>query len=79
MTRDEFVFAIPHDSERRWYPLDELKRYDEILLTEIHDWEARVRRGWVEVFQLKQGQQDREPRPVTLGVMTIAEVEMKFQ
>jgi len=77
MNHSEFVFALPGNPDRT-FSLDFLNKYDEILAHEFHEWEANVRRGYVMVFQLKQNGHDSDPRPMSLGTMSVKTVKEKF-
>jgi hypothetical protein len=80
MKRDEFVFAIPGDPERRIMTFAEM---DEILLKDIHGWEDRVRAGFVEVFiknpTFTNNQDKVTNRPLkSLGLFSIFDLRGKF-
>jgi hypothetical protein len=74
---DEFVFSLPGNPDET-YPLISLKDYDRIIGEEIQNWETNVRRGFVLLFQVSQNGKDNNPRPVSLGLISVEDARRKF-
>ena len=74
MKKDEFVFRIG----QKLFSIDDLDYIDDILVAEIRDWEASVRRGWVEVFQRRPSDSREWENPMSLGKFHLAAIKQKF-
>jgi hypothetical protein len=89
MTADEFVFGLPgnpgfrkQDGTLEWdkkFPLMSLQDYDQILGDSIRTWETNVKRGFVILYQMNQNGQDNDPRPTSLGLMSVDDAKRKFR
>ena len=73
--RDEFVFTL---GGRKFYSIQDLDYFDDILIEEDRRFWDNVQRGYAIVFQQKTTRYESEPEPIVVGKYPVEDAIKKF-
>jgi len=73
--RDEFVFTL---GGRKFYSIQDLDYFDDILIEEDRRFWDNVQRGYAIVFQQKTKRYESEPEPIVVGKYPVEDAIKKF-
>lgn len=80
--REEFVFGTKNGKQEKWYAIENLDRFDEILREDNRVLWERIRRGWqkemVEIYTPKSKKYESEPEMVKVATLPVEDAKRKF-
>jgi len=80
--REEFVFGTKNGNETKWYRIEDLDRFDEILREDNRLMWERIRRHHqkevVEIFTPVQKKYESEPEMVKVATLPVEDAKRKF-